>query len=115
MHQNPPSGKVGKRFVGILSVELDGFCARKWNAERVVFFQSVILQHAQGVNNYTQILKRVLFRLDCWNCGAFDELMKDMYNSVVRYLVKSCRNKTEKESHRMFLNLFLKGKLRVSV
>ena len=44
-----PSGKVGKRFVGILSVELDGICARKWNTERVIFFQSVILQRAQGV------------------------------------------------------------------
>ena len=33
-----PSGKVGKRFVGILSVELDGVRARKWNAERVIIF-----------------------------------------------------------------------------
>ena len=39
-------GKVGKRFVVILSVELDGFCARKWNAERVIVFKYVILQHA---------------------------------------------------------------------
>ena len=48
-----PSGKVGKIFVGILSIELDGFRARKWNAERVIFFQSVILQRAQGINNST--------------------------------------------------------------
>ena len=32
------SGKVGKRFVGILSVELDRVRARKWNAERVIIF-----------------------------------------------------------------------------
>ena len=38
-----PSGKVGKIFVGILSVELDGVRARKWNAERVIVFQSIIL------------------------------------------------------------------------
>ena len=38
-----PSGKVGKIFVGILSVELDGVCARKWNNESVIVFQSVIL------------------------------------------------------------------------
>ena len=42
-----PSGKVGKRFVVILSVELDGIRARKWNAERVIIFQSVILQHTR--------------------------------------------------------------------
>ena len=56
-----PSGKVGNIFVGILSIELDGVCTRKWNAERVIVFQSVILQHAQGVNNSAQIRKRILF------------------------------------------------------
>ena len=35
---NASSGKVRKIFVGILSVELDGFRARKWNAERVIVF-----------------------------------------------------------------------------
>ena len=50
-----PSGNVGKIFVGILSAELDGVRARKWNAEGVIVFQSVILQRAQGVNNSAQI------------------------------------------------------------
>ena len=35
---NAPSGKAGKIFVGILFVELDRVCARKWNAEKVIFF-----------------------------------------------------------------------------
>ena len=56
-----PSRKVGKIFVGILSVELDGVRARKWNDDRVIVFQSIILQRAQGINNYAQIRKRVLF------------------------------------------------------
>ena len=77
-------GKFGKRFVVILSVELDGFCARKWNAERVIVFQSVILQRAQGVNNFAQIIKRIFFLLDLWNRGAFDEVVKDMYNFTMR-------------------------------
>ena len=81
-----PSGKVGKLFVGILSVELAGVCARKWNNKRVVVFQSVILQRAQGVNNSAQILKRILFRLDLWNCEAFDEIVKQTYNSAMGYL-----------------------------
>ena len=55
------TGKVGKRFVAILSVELDRDRTRKWNYERVIVFQSVILQRAQGVNNSAQIQKRILF------------------------------------------------------
>ena len=56
-----PSGKFRKRFVGILSLELVGVCSRKWNAKRVIVFQFVILQRAQGVNNSTQICKCILF------------------------------------------------------
>ena len=67
-----PSGKVGKRFVVILSVELDGVRVRKWNAKRVIVIQFVILQLAQSVNNYAQIRKRFFFRLDLCNRGAFD-------------------------------------------
>ena len=73
-------GKDRKRFFGILSLELDGVCARKWNLDRVFIFQSVILQHAQGVNNSTQICKRILFLLDFWNGRAFEKLMKYTYN-----------------------------------
>ena len=60
-----PSGKVGKIFVGILSVEIDRFCYRKCNAERVIIFHSFILQCAQGVNNSAQIQKRVFLNLTC--------------------------------------------------
>ena len=56
-----PSGKVGKIFVGILSVELYGVCARRWNAERVIVFQSVILQRTQDINISTQIRNCILF------------------------------------------------------
>ena len=60
-----PSGKFGNRFVGIMSVELDRVCARKWNAERVIVFQSVILQRAQGVTNSAQILKHIFVYSTC--------------------------------------------------
>ena len=59
-----PSRKVRKRFFGILSIELDEVRARKWNSERVITFQYVILQRAQGINNSAQIRKQILFLLN---------------------------------------------------
>ena len=106
---DPPFSKVGKRFLGILSVELDGVRARNWNAQRVIVFQSVILQHAQVVNNSAQIWNHILFWLDLWNCGSFDKLVKDTYNFAMGYLVKACRSQTTEERHRTFSNLLLKG------
>ena len=66
-----PSGEFGRRSVKILSVELDGVRNRKCNSERVIVFQSVILQCAQGVNNSKHICVRILFRLNFWDFEAF--------------------------------------------
>ena len=60
-HCDAPSGKVRKRFVGIMSVELYRVGDKNWNAERVIIFQSVNLHQAQGVNNSAQIKKRIFF------------------------------------------------------
>ena len=110
-----PSGKFRKRFVGILSVEIVGVRSRKWNSERVIIFQSFILQRAQGVNNSPQIRKRILFRLDFWNCGAFDKIVKDVYNLAVGYLIKPRGVQAEEQRHQTFSNIVLKGKLRKAV
>ena len=80
------SGKSGSIFVGILSMELDGLRSSKWNSERTIVFQSVMLQCAQGVNNSKHICARIKFRLDFWNCGIFDKLMKDTFNAATGYL-----------------------------
>ena len=77
--------------------------------------QSVILQCTQGVNNSAQIRKRIFFLLDLWNCGAFDEIVKDMYNSVIGYLGKSCGCQTTEERHRTFSDLVLMEKLRETI
>ena len=42
-----PSGRVGRIFVEIISLDLDRALAKKWNFERVTAFQSVIFQRAQ--------------------------------------------------------------------
>ena len=110
-----PSMIVGKRFVGILSVELYRVRTRKWNAERVIVFQSMFLQRTQGINNSAQIRKRILFQLDLWNPGAFDELVKDTYKSAMGYLGKSRGSQTMEERHRVFSELVLKGELREAV
>ena len=90
-----PSGKVGRIFVVILSIELDGVIDINWNLERVIVFQSVILQHSQGANNSAHIFKRILFLLDFWNRGAFDKIVKDTYNSAMDCLGKACGVQTE--------------------
>ena len=57
----------------------------------------------------------MLFQLDCWNCGAFDNRNKDTYNYYMGYLGKARGNQTEDQLYRKFPNLVLKGKFREAV
>ena len=109
------SVKFGRRFVRTLSVDLENVRSRKWNSEKMIFFQSVILQRSQGVNNYKHIHSRILFLLKFWNHGAFDKLVKVAFNAATGYLGKACGVQTEEQRHRTFSNLVLKGKLREAV
>ena len=110
-----PSGKLRKKFVEILSVELDCVRAMKWIVDRVIVFQYVVLQRAHGINNSAQICKRILSRLNFWNRVMFDVPVKDMYNSDMGYFGKSRWNQTEEQCHSRFSNLVLKWKLSKAV
>ena len=61
-----PSGKVGQRFLGTLWVEMQGVRDRRWNLERFIFFQTVILQRARHVTASQAIRRRIEKRLDAW-------------------------------------------------
>ena len=111
---NVLSEKTGRRFVATLSVELDGVQAWKWNSERVIIFQLVILQCSQGVNNAKDIRAHIIFQLNFWNCGAFEELVKDTFNAATG-LGKARGIQSEEQHHHMFSDLVLKGKLREAV
>ena len=96
------SGKVGMRFVGTLSVELDDVQSWKWNSERV------ILQHSQGVINSKHICAHILFLLYCWNSGEFVKLVKDIFNVATRYLGKARGIQIKEQRHGTFSNLVQK-------
>ena len=50
-----PSGRFRKRFVLTFAADIDGIGGRKWNAERAVVFQTVILQRVHLVTGAKNI------------------------------------------------------------
>ena len=63
---NVPIGRVGRRFVYVLAMELTGVWQNSWNAESFIAFQTVILQHDQYVTISSAIRGRINRRLDAW-------------------------------------------------
>ena len=72
-----PSGKVGRRFVGTLGEELKEVRDRRWNLERFIVFQTVILQRAHHVTASQAIRRRIEKRLDAWGEGKHVMLVED--------------------------------------
>ena len=59
-----PSGKVGRRFVGMLGAEMQGVRDRRWNSEWFIVFQTVIQQRARHVTASHAIRRQIEKRLD---------------------------------------------------
>ena len=55
-------GEVGRRFVGTLGAEMQGVWDRRWNSERFIIFQTVILQQARHVT-----ISHAIRRLIAWD------------------------------------------------
>ena len=77
-----PSGQVGNFFVSILAVELDVIQDQKWNSNRVIVFQSVIVQLIQLATGTNNICAQTDFGIDCWNHGTFGGLLNNTYTTA---------------------------------
>jgi hypothetical protein len=110
-----PKGAVGKRFVTLLATELAGIVQRKWNSERFLVFQSVILQKAKGVRGSGAIRARITNRLNSWEEGKFDMLVQDSERSALSQLSRLQGNVTREQREKTYARLVLQGKVRAAV
>ena len=63
-------------------MELDVILNGHWNVERVIVFQTVILQCVCLVRDARNICERITSCLDLCNEGAYDELLQDSYSTT---------------------------------
>ena len=106
-----PPDRVEKRFVSTITLELDGIRNRKWNAERAIIFQTVILQRVRLVTGAKNIRDRINSHLDSWNKGTYKKLVQDSYSAAPYYLGKSHKTKNGEQCHLNFLSIIIRRKL----
>ena len=110
-----PSGKVGHQFVGMLVAELQGVRDRRWNSERFIVFQTVILKRARHVTTSHAIRRRIEKMLDAWGPGKHSMLVGDTLRSCEDYLNAAWREDTAEHRAQTYHSLALRGKLRLVV
>ena len=111
-----PSGAVGRRFIKMLTTEMAGIKARKWNSERMIVFTIVMLQRERDVIKRRDIIKRITKRMDLWEAKKHSTLINDTLRSNLT-LQKPRKKSTEPADHteKVFARLLLQGKLRQAV
>jgi hypothetical protein len=110
-----PSGAVGKRFVNILVLELEGIRRRQWNSERFLVFQMVVLQRSKEVSGAANIRRRITTRLDAWEASKHDMLVQDAERTALAQLARVRGTETPEQRAKTFARLVLQGKLRTAV
>jgi hypothetical protein len=70
----------------MLTLELEGIRSQKWNSERFIIFQMVILQRVKGVSRAGDIKRRLSFRMNSWEDAKFDMLVQDMEHTALAQL-----------------------------
>ena len=110
-----PSGKVGRRFVGMFGAKMQGVRYRRWNLERFIVFQTVILQRARHVTASHVIRRRVEKRLDAWGASKHAMLVGDTLRSCEEYLTTARREEKAEHRAQTYHSLVLRGKLRSAV
>jgi hypothetical protein len=105
-HYDAPTEAMGRRFVCILTEELKGVCSRKWNSEKSIVFQAVILQCSQEVKNAGAVKCHLSNWMDAWQVGKYGMLKQDMERTALAKFAQPAK---------MCARFVLQGKIRAAV
>ena len=110
-----PTGRIGRLFVSAVASEMEGIVKRRWNSEKFVVFQAVILQRSIDVTRARDIRRRIETRLQQWSEGKIDMLVQDTVRTSRAMVATIRRGMSEETIAKTFTSMVLKGKIRQAV
>ena len=88
---------------------------RRWDSERFIVFQTVILQRDRPVTASHAIRRWITKRLDAWGEGKHSMLVGNTLRSCEEYLFVARREETAEHRAQTYHSLVLRGNLRSAV
>ena len=114
-HYTVPKGHIGRLFIQKLADEMNGIISRKWNAEKMIVFITVILQRSRDIKKSRDIRRRIERRLTEWSQGLFDMLLEDTVRTNLSLIKQKRNGMSDDEVAKQYTSLLLKGKVRQAV
>ena len=69
-----------------VAVEMQGIIDRRWNSERFIIFQSVILQRLGEVKKANDLRRQIEVRMKAWKAGKYNMLVQDTVRTSIALL-----------------------------
>ena len=107
-------GRVGRIFIDTVDEELEGGEGRRWNSERFIIFQAVVLQKTTSVRRARIICQQVERRTIDWRAGRYLILVEDTTRTNRAMVSKVARGMTEEAISKNFTSLILKEKIQTA-
>ena len=80
---------------------------RRWNLERFIVFQLVILEQARHVTASQAIYRQIEKRMDAWGEGKHAKLVEDTLRACEEYLTVARREETAEHRAQTYHSLVL--------
>jgi hypothetical protein len=71
-----PNDTLGKRIIELTAEGMEGLQKRKWNSERLLVFNQVMLQRTQNVKRAKDVKRLLTHRMDLWDKGQYQLLFE---------------------------------------
>jgi hypothetical protein len=115
LHFMIPRGQCGRRYIDILTNEVNMLSAGTVSSERIIVFSSVILQKEKSANKTQDIMRLLNRRMDMWDESKFDLLVQEA-TRCDRSLHKRHRHKSHhNHTESVFTRLMFQGRVGAAV
>ena len=115
-HYSLPRGPVGRRYVTLLTEEIQHLTQKLYSSERLIVFSSVILQRNKIVKKTRDIKDTLERRLSLWCDEKYDILVQEAVRCDHPFQrIRQGKPKSDDHITKVFSRLMLQGKVRAAM
>ena len=114
-HYDLPRNSCGRRYVSLLTTEIQDLTRGTFPSERALLFSSVILQRDRTIKKGQDILHTRNRRMDLWELNNHDSLVQEAIRCDRPFQTRRRRKNHDEHTKRVFSRLMLLGKIRAAM
>ena len=110
-----PKGRIGKKFIEVMTKEVRSITLGKNVSEKLLFFQASILQKSTDVTRAGDIRKRIENRLSAWAREEYEWLEISTIKDSDGFKSNKKKEEKDEETSKTFNRMVMEGRMRAAI